>query len=148
MEFNNETSKSVWNDRYKKNDETLEENFRRVAKFCAKTTEEENQFFDLMDKGYFYPAGRTMSNAGVGKNLTLNNCFVASQIKDSYDDIFSKVKLGAITHQRGGGIGYDVSQLRPKGSPTSNGAVASGAVSFLDVFNTQTETTIQGNRRK
>lgn len=147
MKFNNETSKSVWNDRYKKNNETLEENFRRVAKFCAKTPEEEEQFFDLMDKGYFYPAGRTMSNAGVGKNLTLNNCFVASQIKDSYDDIFGKVKLGAITHQRGGGIGYDVSQLRPKGSPTSNGSIASGAVSFLDVFNAQTETTIQGSRR-
>lgn len=45
------------------------------------------------------------------------------------------------------GIGYDYSMLRPKGSPTSNGAIASGAVSFMDVFNAQTETTIQGQRR-
>ena len=145
--FNNETSEEIWKDRYRKNEETLQDNFRRVAKFCAKDSKEEETFFELMNNGYFFPAGRTMSNAGVGKNLTLNNCFVASQIGDSYDDIFNKVKLGAITHQRGGGIGYDVSQLRPKGSPTSNGAVASGAVSFLDVFNAQTETTIQGNRR-
>lgn len=145
--FNNETSRTIWEDRYKKNNETLKENFIRVANFCANNYEEETIFFNLMNNGYFFPAGRTMSNAGVGKNLTLNNCFVASQIEDSYDDIFSKVKLGAITHQRGGGIGYDVSQIRPKGSPTSNGAVASGAVSFLDVFNSQTETTIQGNRR-
>lgn len=147
FEFNNETSKEIWEDRYRKNDEALEESFKRVAKFCSKNETEEECFFNLMNKGYFFPAGRTMSNAGVGKNLTLNNCFVASQIADCYDDIFNKVKLGAITHQRGGGIGYDVSQLRPKGSPTSNGAVASGAVSFLDVFNAQTETTIQGNRR-
>ena len=145
--FNNETSEEIWKDRYRKNEETLQDNFRRVAKFCAKDSKEEETFFELMNNGYFFPAGRTMSNAGVGKNLTLNNCFVASQIGDYYDDIFNKVKLGAITHQRGGGIGYDVSQLRPKGSPTSNGAVASGAVSFLDVFNAQTETTIQGNRR-
>lgn len=145
--FNNETSEEIWKDRYRKNNETLQENFSRVAKFCAKDSKEEEDFLHLMNDGYFFPAGRTMSNSGIGKNLTLNNCFVASQIGDSYDDIFDKVKLGAITHQRGGGIGYDVSQLRPKGSPTSNGAVASGAVSFLDMFNAQTETTIQGNRR-
>ena len=74
--FNNETSEEIWKDRYRKNEETLQENFRRVAKFCAKDAEEEETFFELMNNGYFFPAGRTMSNAGVGKNLTLNNCFV------------------------------------------------------------------------
>lgn len=83
----------------------------------------------------------------VVNGIFAHNCFVAPQVQDSYDDIYDKVKLGAITHQRGGGIGYDFSQLRPKGSPTSNGAIASGAVSFMDVFNAQTETTIQGQRR-
>jgi ribonucleoside-diphosphate reductase alpha chain len=78
----------------------------------------------------------------------LNNCFVAPQIKDSLDDIFDKVKLGAMTHQKGGGIGYDFSQLRPKGTPTSNDAIASGAISFMDCFNAQTATILQGNRRK
>ena len=143
----NKISQQIWEDRYKKGNETFEDNLKRVAKYIASNDEEYKEFYRIMNEGLFFPAGRTMSNAGVGKNLTLNNCFVASQIGDSYDDIFNKVKLGAITHQRGGGIGYDVSQLRPKGSPTSNGAVASGAVSFLDVFNAQTETTIQGNRR-
>jgi len=77
----------------------------------------------------------------------MNNCFVAPQIKDSLDDIFKKVALGAKTHQRGGGIGYDFSQIRPKGTPTSNDAIASGAISFMDVFNAQTATILQGNRR-
>jgi ribonucleoside-diphosphate reductase alpha chain len=77
----------------------------------------------------------------------MNNCFVAPQIKDSLDDIFNKVALGAKTHQKGGGIGYDFSQLRPKGTPTSNDAIASGAISFMDVFNSQTATILQGNRR-
>lgn len=145
--FTNEHSENTWKDRYKKNNESVEGNFRRVAAFAAKNKEEEEEFFGVMNEGLFFPAGRTMSNAGVGTKLGLNNCYVAPQIQDNYEDIFDKVKLGAITHQRGGGIGYDFSQLRPKGSPTSNGAVASGAVSFMDVFNTQTETTIQGNRR-
>lgn len=147
MEFANEIIANIWKDRYCKNDESIEGNFHRVADFCGITDHEREEFFQVMNKGLFFPGGRTMSNAGIGSKLTLNNCFVAPQIMDSYDDIYDKVKLGAITHQRGGGIGYDFSQLRPKGSPTSNGAIASGAVSFMDVFNAQTETTIQGNRR-
>lgn len=143
----NDNSMTVWEDRYKKNEEDLKGNFHRVARFCAQNDEEEQKFFSVMAEGLFFPAGRTMSNAAIGSKLGLNNCYVAPQVQDNYEDIFDKVKLGAITHQRGGGIGYDFSQLRPKGSPTSNGAVASGAVSFMDVFNTQTETTIQGQRR-
>ena len=147
MDFVNSVLENIWKDRYRKNEETFEDNLRRVAKYCASNEDEEKMFYDVMDKRFFFPAGRTMSNSGIGKNLTMNNCFVAPQIKDSLDDIFKKVALGAKTHQRGGGIGYDFSQLRPKGTPTSNDAIASGAISFMDVFNAQTATILQGNRR-
>ena len=146
--FNNEILENIWKDRYRKNDESFEENLKRVAKYCSKNEDEEDSFYDVMNKRYFFPAGRTMSNSGIGKDLTLNNCFVAPQIKDDLTDIFDKVALGARTHQKGGGIGYDFSQLRPSGTPTSNDAIASGAVSFMDVFNAQTATILQGNRRK
>ena len=147
MKFVNEILENIWKDRYRKNDETLDDNFRRVAKYISKTEEEEDEFYNVMKDVLFLPAGRTMSNSGIGRDLTLNNCFVAPQIKDDLTDIFNKVSLGAKTHQKGGGIGYDFSQLRPKGSPTSNDAVASGAISFMDVFNAQTSTILQGNRR-
>ena len=147
MEFVNEVLENIWKDRYRKNGETLDDNFRRVAEYVGKTQEEKQEFYDVMKDVLFLPAGRTMSNSGIGRNLTLNNCFVAPQVKDDLSDIFSKVSLGAKTHQRGGGIGYDFSQLRPKGSPTSNDAIASGAISFMDVFNAQTATILQGNRR-
>jgi len=147
MKIENPVLYSIWEDRYKKNNESLDDNLKRVAKYCSYNEEEEKSFYEMMDKGLFFPAGRTMSNAGIGMDLTLNNCFVAPQIKDNLDDIFSKVALGAKTHQRGGGIGYDFSQLRPNGSPTSNDAIASGSVSFMDVFNAQTSTILQGNRR-
>lgn len=100
-----------------------------------------------MRKRLFFPGGRTMSNSDIGQQLTLNNCFVAPQVPDSLEGIFDTIKLGALTHQRGGGIGYDFSQLRPKGTPTSNDAIASGPVSFASVFNAQTATILQGNRR-
>lgn len=147
MKIENKVLYDIWKDRYSKNGESIDGNLHRVANYCSTSNKEQKEFFDIMDQGLFFPAGRTMSNAGIGKDLTLNNCFVAPQIKDDLEDIFDKVKLGAMTHQRGGGIGYDFSQLRPKGSPTSNDAVASGVVSFMDVFNAQTATILQGNRR-
>lgn len=147
MDFVNSILENIWKDRYQKHGETLDDNFERVCTYCSKNDEEKQEFLNVMKQRLFFPAGRTMSNSGIGKTLTLNNCFVAPQIKDDLGDIFDKVKLGSITHQKGGGIGYDFSQLRPKGSPTSNDAIASGAVSFMDVFNAQTATILQGNRR-
>ncbi len=147
MKIENPILYQIWKDRYCKNNESIEDNLHRVAKYCATDEQEEKDFYDVMEQGLFFPAGRTMSNAGIGRDLTLNNCFVAPQIKDDLNDIFSKVALGARTHQKGGGIGYDFSQLRPKGSLTSNDAIASGAISFMDVFNAQTSTILQGNRR-
>lgn len=145
--FVNEIFENIWNDRYRKNNETVDENFQRVAKYISQSQKDEEDFLYLMRKGLFFPAGRTMSNAGIGVNLTLNNCFTAPPIQDSLAEIFDAVKLGATTHQKGGGIGYDFSYLRPAGTPTSNDAIASGPVSFMDVFNAQTATILQGNRR-
>ncbi len=148
MKITNPISEQVWQDRYSKGGETLDENLSRVAKFCAAgNTEDYKKFKYIFDEALFFLGGRTMSNAGIGRDLTLNNCFVAPQIQDNMEDIFTKVKLGALTHQKGGGIGYDFSKLRPRGTPTSNDAVASGPVSFIDVFNTQTGTITQGGRR-
>lgn len=147
MKFTNIVSEMIWRRRYQKNNESLDGNLIRVATYCSKNEHEKVAFYEVMNKGLFFPAGRTMSNAGIGKKLTLNNCFVAPMIQDDMDDIFEKVKLGALTHKAGGGIGYCFSQLRPKGSPTTNDAVASGPVSFMDIFNAQTSVIMQGSRR-
>ena len=147
MEIKNPILFKIWEDRYKKGNETVDDNIKRVAKYISKNEEEEKVFYDLMNNGLFFPAGRTMSNSGIGKDLTLNNCFVLNSVEDSIDDIFDKVKMGAITQKAGGGTGYDFSKIRPKGSPTSNDAIASGVVSFMDVFNAQTARIPQGSRR-
>ena len=100
--FVNEIFENIWNDRYRKNNETVDENFQRVAKYISQSQKDEEDFLYLMRKGLFFPAGRTMSNAGIGVNLTLNNCFTAPPIQDSLAEIFDAVKLGATTHQKGG----------------------------------------------
>jgi ribonucleoside-diphosphate reductase alpha chain len=105
MQIDNPVLYNIWKDRYCKNNETIDDNLHRVAKYCSQNEKEEKEFYDVMNEGLFFPAGRTMSNAVIGRDLTLNNCFVAPQIKDDLSDIFDKVKLGAVTHQKGGGIG-------------------------------------------
>lgn len=79
--------------------------------------------------------------------VVVHNCFLHPIVEDSMEGIFDAVKCGAVTHKAGGGIGYDFSQIRPNGTPTSNQAIASGVVSFMDVFNAQTATVMQGSRR-
>lgn len=153
--FVNEVYESIWKDRYQKNGESYDAQLWRVADFIA-TAESSvekirdkwaEKFFIIMKEGYFFPAGRTMSNAGIGEKLTLNNCFVAPIVGNSMEQIFDAVKLGAMTHKAGGGIGYAFSNLAPNGYRTRNDAIASGPVSFMDVFNAQTATVQQGSRR-
>lgn len=148
LEIKNKKSYEIWQDRYRKNNETLTENLERVARFCSNNQEEYADFLKVMDNKLFYVGGRTMSNSGIGTNLTLNNCFTYNFVEDSIEEIFEAVKVGAMTHKRGGGIGYEFSKIRPNGTPTSNDAVASGVVSFMQVFDAQTATILQGNRRK
>jgi ribonucleoside-diphosphate reductase alpha chain len=147
MEIKNPVLKQIWQDRYAKENEVVDDNLKRVAKHCSTNKNEYNDFFNVMNEGLFFPAGRTMSNSGVGKDLTLSNCFCLNFVEDSIADIFETVKLAAITHQKGGGTGFEFSKIRPSGTKTSNEAVASGVVSFLEVFDAQTATILQQNRR-
>ena len=147
IDIKNPVLKEIWQDRYQKNGETIQENIARVASYVATDYDEFEKFYNVMSNGYFLPAGRTMSNAAIGESLTLNNCFLHPIVEDSMESIFEAVKCGAVTHKAGGGIGYDFSQIRPNGSQTSNQAIASGVVSFMDVFNAQTATVMQGSRR-
>ena len=96
MEFVNEVLEKIWSDRYRKNNESYYENLKRVAQYCSIDNNDYQDFMWVMDHRYFFPAGRTMSNSGIGKNLTLNNCFVAGTkvlTKRGYINI-EDVKIG------------------------------------------------------
>ncbi len=135
--------------------ETPEQMFRRVAENVASAEElyRENpkkafdKFYNMMVNLEFLPNSPTLMNAG-RELQQLSACFVLP-IHDSMEGIFEAVKQMAIIHQSGGGVGFSFSQLRPKGDMVkSTGGVASGPLSFMEVFNASTEVIKQGGKRR
>ncbi len=131
----------VWRTRYRAGDEPgPAATVRRVASAVA-AVEPRNRagwaarFAQLMDDWRFLPGGRILAGAGTDRRVTLFNCFVMGTIPDSLDGIFEALREGALTMQQGGGVGYDFSTLRPRGSRAlACGTVASGPVSFMRIW--------------
>jgi len=135
-------------------DVDLSATWRRVAHAlaAAEPTDPavwEQMFFNALEDYRFLPGGRILAGAGTDNEVTLYNCFVMGRIEDSLDGIFDALKEGALTMQYGGGVGYDFSSLRPRGTVAKrSGNVASGPVSFMHTWNSMCATmTSAGNRR-
>lgn len=134
--------------------ETPSELFRRVAKNLAKVEKSEKRkrveedFYEVMSRLEFLPAGRTLNNAGTPQSQ-LANCFVLP-ITDSMEGIFDSVKYMALVHQTGGGTGFNFSRLRPRGDSVtkSSGGFATGPVSFMKVFDIATRQVMQGGKKR
>ncbi len=108
----------------------------------------EDKFLWLLSDFRFIPGGRIMFGAGQKRRATLLNCYYLPIKEDSIEGIFEWCKEAARTYSFGGGVGTDISILRPKGAPVNNSAVYStGAVSFMDLLSTTTGTIGQAGRR-
>ncbi|MEM0201346.1 MAG: adenosylcobalamin-dependent ribonucleoside-diphosphate reductase [Candidatus Micrarchaeaceae archaeon] len=102
----------------------------------------------LLSDFRFLPGGRIMFGAGQKRKATLLNCYVIPIKSDSIESIFDWCKEAARTYSYGGGVGTDISILRPKGAPVNNSAVYStGSVSFMNIFSETTHTIGQSGRR-
>ena len=89
-----------------------------------------------------------MSGCGTGALVSLSNCFVIGSPKDSYAEIMKTRSQQAQLMKRRGGVGYDLSQLRPRGAKVNNAAKSStGAASFMDVCSDITNEVAQNGRR-
>jgi ribonucleoside-diphosphate reductase alpha chain len=134
---------------------TPEDMWRRVAREIAspERTKElrkewEDNFFWLLSNFKFIPGGRILFGAGQNRRATLLNCYFMPIKEDSIEGIFEWCKEAARTYSFGGGVGTDISILRPKGAPVNNSAIYStGAVSFMDLLSTTTGTIGQAGRR-
>ncbi|MDE1833206.1 MAG: adenosylcobalamin-dependent ribonucleoside-diphosphate reductase [Candidatus Micrarchaeota archaeon] len=113
-----------------------------------KRKEWEEKFRWLLGDFRFVPGGRIMFGAGQKRKSTLLNCYVIPVKRDSLEAIFDWCKEAARTYSYGGGVGTDISVLRPRGSPVNNSAVKStGAVSFMNIMSETTHTIGQSGRR-
>jgi len=134
-------------------DKTIEDTWRRVATALAEPEKDPGtwakRFYEAMDDFQFLPAGRVVAGAGSARDVTLFNCFVMGAIPDDMGGIFAHLREAALTMQQGGGIGYDFSTLRPKGTLVKGvGADASGPLSFMDVWDAMCRTIMSAGYRR
>ncbi|GAC1446493.1 MAG: hypothetical protein NVSMB56_05700 [Pyrinomonadaceae bacterium] len=113
--------------------------------------EKRDEFFDVLSgimlRREFVPNTPCLVNAGKPKGQ-LAACFVLD-VPDSIPGIMKTATDAAIIHQTGGGTGFTFEKLRPVGAMVkSTHGVASGPVSFMNIFNTTTDTIKQGGVRR
>ncbi|NLY66832.1 MAG: adenosylcobalamin-dependent ribonucleoside-diphosphate reductase [Tissierellia bacterium] len=123
--------RDIYEKKYRYDNESFDEFLTRVSgnnNFIKKA---------IKDKK-FMPAGRILAGRGLdklGRKVTLSNCYVMPKVEDNIESIFDTAKYMARTYSYGGGVGLNLSNLRPRGAKVNNAAsTTTGAVSFMDLY--------------
>lgn len=139
-----ELQSSIWKNKYRFNHENFDEWINRISN-------KNSRIAKLIRQKKFLFAGRILANRGLykaGKKVTYSNCYVIEPPEDSIEGIFDTAKKLARTFSYGGGVGIDISKLRPKGAKVNNAAKhTTGAVSFMDLYSMTTGLIGQRGRR-
>lgn len=130
-------------------EESFKSMSQRVATALADNDVHYRDFYMSLLSQSFLPAGRVQRAIGAPLKVCAHNCFVSGTIADDSTDIMTKVGEAFMTMRMGGGIGYDFSPLRYRGANiTTLRSTASGAVSFMDVFNANCKTVRSAGGRR
>jgi len=156
-------SEKVFLDRYSLKDKkgksiekTPQQMWKRVAKAVAAIEKKDTQkkwekdFYDSLSDFKYVPGGRILSGAGTGFDVTYYNCFVIPSPKDSRDGIIDTLKQMVEIMARGGGVGINLSSLRPRGFRVEKvNGFSSGPCNWAELFSVATKDIIQqgGSRR-
>lgn len=147
--YDNTISQGILKEKYyHKGEKTPQEFMDRVSSIFD--PELKKRVRGYLEDTSFCPAGRTLYAAGAkGKfKVSMSNCYILPSPEDNLESIFRANYEIARIFSYGGGIGINISNLRPKGSEVRNVARSStGAVSFLKIFNVTGEVISQNGRR-
>ena len=127
----------------------------RIARALASVEKDQeywyNRFLELLFDFRFVPGGRVMHGAGrvdARRRPTLSNCYVIPIEEDSLEGIYRCITESAMVYRTGGGVGTDLSVLRPEGAAV-NATIdhSPGATAFMNLFSESTNTVSQAGRR-
>ena len=130
--------------------ESHKNRLKKLSKYgqTRRNLDEETIYHLFKDFKYIIPQGSIMSQLGAKSIGSLSNCFVIGQPEDSYGGIFRKDEEMVQLMKRRGGVGIDISTLRPKETSVSNAAkTTTGAVSFMHRYSNSTREVAQNGRR-
>ena len=135
--------------KYRQTGEDFYSKVVRIADALKDNDEHFDNFKRVLRELRFLPAGRVQNAMGSTRQTTAYNCFVSGIIDDSFGSIMEKATEAAETMRRGGGIGYDFSRLRPRGDLIKSlDSKASGAVSFMQIFDAVCQTIASSGHRR
>ena len=123
--------------------------FARIEKKYPKPRSEEEIYQSFKDFKYIVPQGSPM--AGIGnpyQTVSLSNCFVIESPYDSYGGLLKTDQEEAQLMKRRGGVGFDISTIRPRGIQTNNAAKTTDGIGvFMERFSNTCREVAQGGRR-
>lgn len=138
---NNDLSYTIWDKKYRHNNESFDEWLNRVSGNNDKIKQL------IKDKKFLF-GGRTLANRGIPNSGSFSNCYSIGYVPDSLDGIMDVAHKIAMTFKAQGGQGLSLSKIRPKGSMIAGQFKSDGIVPFMNIFNTVTESISQGGSRK
>jgi len=102
----------------------------------------------LFESFKIIPGGSVIEGVGLDLNTSLSNCFVNTSPEDSIESIYKVCSTDAQLMKRRGGVGHDLSNIRPKGASVNNAArTSTGVVPFMDLYSNSTKIIAQDGRR-
>lgn len=135
--------------KYRSQGESFKEAMIRVADTLKDDEDHYKAVKAILLDQRFLPAGRVQAAIGAPKVVTAFNCFVSGTIPDSMSGIMGRLGEAAETMRLGGGIGYDFSTLRPRGTNiTTLDSRSSGPVSFMGIYDALCKTISSAGHRR
>jgi ribonucleoside-diphosphate reductase alpha chain len=135
--------------KYRQQGESFKEFSNRVAQALQDSPEHFRVFREILREQRFLPGGRIQSAMGSIRQATPYNCFVMETIHDNIGSILGVFSDSIETMRRGGGVGYDFSNLRPYGDRIKTlDSIASGPVSFMGIFDAGCKTVSSAGHRR